>query len=131
MEENKEGISLDKQDRSLTPSPEVKPPYQQYQGQANGNSMHGVPPQRQSNGMAIAAMILGIVSIVSFCSFFLCFICAVIAIILGIMGLNTSKSTGEGRAILQPYDTCLLLRKAPLAFYVPSYWSISFRFLVI
>lgn len=53
-------------------------------------------PVKNRKGLAIAAMVLGIVSIVFFCIWYISITCAVLAIIFGILAL---KSTGRGMAI--------------------------------
>ena len=53
-------------------------------------------PVKNRKGLAIAAMVLGIVSIVFFCVWYISITCAVLAIIFGILSL---KSTRRGMAI--------------------------------
>lgn len=53
-------------------------------------------PQKDRKGLAIAAMVLGIISLVLFCVWFISIPCAILAIIFGILSL---KSTGRGMAI--------------------------------
>lgn len=53
-------------------------------------------PVKNRKGLAIAAMVLGIVSIVFFCVWYISIPCAVLAIIFGILAL---KSTRRGMAI--------------------------------
>lgn len=80
----------------MTNQPNNIPPYQQ------------IPPQpayqyyyeeqnkpKDGNGMAIAAMVCGIVSIVGYC---IAFPCSIVAIILGIICLK-KKTNGKGMAI--------------------------------
>lgn len=52
--------------------------------------------QKDRKGLAIAAMVLGIVSLVLFCIWYISIPCAILAIIFGILSL---KSTKRGMAI--------------------------------
>ncbi len=53
-------------------------------------------PVKNRKGLAIAAMVLGIVSIVFFCVWYISIPCAILAIIFGILSI---KSTRRGMAI--------------------------------
>ena len=53
-------------------------------------------PKKDKKGLAIAAMVLGILSIVFFCEWYISIPCAVLAIIFGILALKYSK---KGMAI--------------------------------
>ena len=53
-------------------------------------------PAKNRKGLAIAAMVLGIVSIVFFCVWYISIPCAILAIIFGILSI---KSTRRGMAI--------------------------------
>ena len=54
------------------------------------------PKKEDRKGLAIAAMVLGIVSIVFCCVYWVSIICAILAIIFGIVAI---KSSGKGMAI--------------------------------
>lgn len=67
-----------------------QPPYQYYYAEQN--------KPKDGSGMAIAAMVCGIVSIVLNCIFFIAFPSSIAAIILGIICL-AKKKIGKGMAI--------------------------------
>ena len=63
--------------------------------------MTQVPPQQtadpgQSNGLAVAGMVLGIIGLVTLCLYGLGAIPALIGLILSIKGKNRAKETGVG-----------------------------------
>lgn len=63
---------------------------------------HGPPQSQEGNGIAIAAMVLGIISLVLFWIPFLGLICGVLGAIFGFVGLGKSNrigGKGKGMAI--------------------------------
>ncbi|HNX64680.1 MAG TPA: DUF4190 domain-containing protein [Oscillospiraceae bacterium] len=77
------------QPNNIPPYQQIPPqtPYQYYYAEQN--------KPKDGNGMAIAAMVCGIVSIVGYC---IAFPCSIVAIILGIICLK-KKTNGKGMAI--------------------------------
>lgn len=53
-------------------------------------------PEKDRKGLAIAAMVLGIVSLVLFCVWYISVPCAILAVVFGILSLKSSK---KGMAI--------------------------------
>lgn len=52
--------------------------------------------EKESSGLSIASMVLGIISIVLFCIYYVSIPCAILAIIFGVIG---RKKGGKGMAI--------------------------------
>ena len=48
-------------------------------------------PQKDRKGLAIAAMVLGIVALVLFCLWYISIPCAILAVVFGILSLKSSK----------------------------------------
>jgi len=97
------------QQQQQPPYPQQQQPYQQYPGQPGmppqyagmggpvGYGGYQPPPRQDSNGMAIASLIFGIVGVV-----IPILIPSIVGIILGILGLNKTKDPrvgGKGLAI--------------------------------
>lgn len=69
-----------------------------YNPQPNMNQTYGQPPQPQKTGLAVAALVLGIIAIVLSC-FGINIIFAVVAIILGAVYLAKKQAARRGMAI--------------------------------
>ena len=88
-----QGYGYPQQDPYAQQQPGYGYPQQDPYGQQPGYGGYG--PTGQSNGLATAAMVVGIVSIVGVC--FFGWLTGIVSIGLGIGGLNKSKITGTGR----------------------------------
>lgn len=60
------------------------------------NEENNVVENKNTNGLTIASLVLGIISLVLWCMWFLSIPCAILALIFGILGL---KKPGKGMAI--------------------------------
>lgn len=63
--------------------------------QPQGPVTYGPMPQ-QKNGMAVAALVLGIISLVLFCFWYLAIPCGILAIIFGSIGGKRAKAGASG-----------------------------------
>ena len=74
----------------VQPAQPVQQPYQAYQ--APQQPYYGQPQApKQSKGMAIASMVLGICSIVFFSTVFISLICAIVGLVLGIVAKKKNQ----------------------------------------
>lgn len=62
----------------------------------NEEAIHNKETKKDRKGLAIAAMVLGIVSIVLFCVWYISMPCAILAIVFGILSIKSNK---KGMAI--------------------------------
>ncbi len=69
---------------------------EQYDGQQYGGQQYAPPAQKQSNGFAVAALVLGIVGMIPFFYFF---VIQILAIVFGAVGISKAKKTGTGRGM--------------------------------
>jgi uncharacterized membrane protein len=87
---------------SQTPVP---PPPQEQPAYPSGPPQYSNPlqaPPRQSNGLAVAALVLGIVGAVFGLiplTFFIAFICGVLAVIFGFVGLGKARRGAEHKGM--------------------------------
>lgn len=83
------------------------------------------PQQNVRNGMAIAALVLGIIGLVT--SFvFIGGALGIVGLILGIVSLRTSKRTGSGRGMaIGGIVTSILAIIATIALIIASVWVIN------
>lgn len=74
-----------------------QPQYQQNQYQTQYQNQYQMP-QKKSNGMAIASMVLGIISLLLFCIPYFAIPASIVGLILGIISIR-GKKDGKGMAI--------------------------------
>ena len=83
-----------------TPQPPETPPATPPQGPAG---------QPQSNGLAIAGMVLGIVGLVGICIWWLGLPCAIVGLILSMKGKKKAQVTGTGAGLATAGIVCSLI----------------------
>ena len=57
------------------------------------------PPAAQTNGLAVAGLVLGIASAALFFFWFVAIPCGIVGIVLSIIGLGRSKTRGKGKGM--------------------------------
>lgn len=78
------------------PPPVTPPPPQSYYQPVYQQPYSPVPQQNDRRGMAIAAMVLGIISVVMVCLWYVAIPCGILGIVFGCVSL---KSSGHGMAL--------------------------------
>ena len=66
-------------------------------------------PSGQTNGLAIAGMVCGIVGLVGICIWWLGLPCAIVGLILSIMGRKKARATGTGGGMAMAGIICSLI----------------------
>ena len=98
-------------------------PYSAYP-QAPGGYGYPQPQQGGKNGMAIAALVLGIVGLLT-SIIFIGGALGIVGLILGIVSLRTSKRTGSGRGMaIGGIVTSILAILATIALVIASVWLV-------
>jgi membrane-bound ClpP family serine protease len=103
-------------------NPYPGPPFSAYP-QAPGG--YGYQPQATRNGMAIAALVLGIIGLVT-SIVFIGGALGIVGLILGIVSLRTSKRTGAGKGMaIGGIVTSILAIVATIALIIASVWLVN------
>ncbi len=81
--EKKEELEINKEEKEI-----VEVAKEETKSEANTRDKE---PEKDRKGLAIAAMVLGIVALVLFCIWYISIPCAILSIIFGILSLKSSK----------------------------------------
>ncbi len=68
-----------------------------------------MPQQKQSNGLAVAGMVLGIIGLVGLCIWWLGLPCAIVGLILSILGKKKAEVTGTGAGMAKAGMICSII----------------------